>query len=40
MIDTYVRLIEADEMTLDDVKPKFREKVRQRLIEDGWIEVT
>lgn len=39
MVDTWVRRIEADEATLDDIKQsKIREKVRQRLIEDGWIE--
>lgn len=37
MVNVYVGLIKAGEMTLEDVKPMFREKVRLRLIEDGWI---
>lgn len=38
MVNVYVELIKAGEMTLEDIKSaKIREKVRQKLIEDGWI---
>lgn len=38
MVETWVRRIEAGDADLDDIKqPKIREKVRLRLIEDGWI---
>lgn len=40
MVDTWVRLIEAGEKTLDEVPKKLYEKVKARLVEDGWIEVT
>lgn len=41
MVELYVELIKAGEKTLEDIKNKtIREKVRQKLIEDGWIEVT
>ena len=39
MVEIYVELIKAGEKTLEDIKNKtIREKVRQKLIEDGWIE--
>ena len=39
MLNIYVELIKAGEMTLDDIKStSMREKVRKKLIDDGWIE--
>ena len=39
MVEIYFELIKAGEKTLEDIKNKtIREKVRQKLIEDGWIE--
>ena len=39
MVETWVRRIEADEATLDDIKQsEIREEVRLKLIEDGWID--
>ena len=38
MVSLYVELYKAGEITLDDIKnAKIREKVRQKLIAEGWI---
>lgn len=38
MVETWVRLIEAGEKALDEVPKKLYEKVKARLIEEGWID--
>lgn len=38
MVDTWIRLVESGEREFEDCPEKFKEKVRARLIEDGYME--